>query len=95
MPLLAAMLIAALPLAEATPYEHCIVRDHRGRIARSNTARHAFARAQACPSTGQHRLPCPGYRIDHIVPLKRCGVDAPENMQWLTIEQWREKTRWE
>ena len=25
---------------------------------------------------------CPGFVVDHIQPLKRGGMDAPENMQW-------------
>lgn len=73
----------------------CVSRDTRGRISRSNAARHQFANEQACPSTGQHRLPCPGWRIDHIIPLKRCGTDTTVNMQWLTIEAWKAKSRWE
>ena len=27
----------------------------------------------------------PGYVVDHIIPLKRGGADAPWNMQWQTI----------
>jgi 5-methylcytosine-specific restriction endonuclease McrA len=32
---------------------------------------------------------CPGYVVDHIVPLKRGGADSPENMQWLTVAEAR------
>jgi len=77
----------------AADYESCIIRDARGNIARSIAARAAFARANPCPSTQRPGLPCPGYRIDHIVPLKRCGADMTINMQWLTIEEWRAKTK--
>jgi hypothetical protein len=37
-----------------------------------------------CPSTGKSSGPCKGYVIDHVVPLKRGGVDASSNMQWQT-----------
>ena len=88
-------LLLVTALSGQSPYEHCITRDQRGRIARSAAVRYAFVRAHACPSTGKHRLPCPGYRIDHIVPLKRCGADTTDNLQWLTIEEWKAKTQWE
>jgi 5-methylcytosine-specific restriction endonuclease McrA len=51
-----------------------------------------FQRAHACPATGRHRGACPGYQVDHIRPLKCGGPDRPENMQWLTVEQHKEKT---
>jgi Domain of unknown function (DUF4124) len=35
--------------------------------------------------------PCP--RNDHIKPLCAGGADTPANMQWLTLEKHREKTR--
>jgi len=37
----------------------------------------------------------PGYVIDHIVPLARGGADTPANMQWQTIQEAKEKDRWE
>ena len=36
-----------------------------------------------------------GYVIDHIVPLKRGGADAPGNMQWQTKDAAKAKDRWE
>lgn len=73
----------------------CVVRDELGRIRRSQAVRHQFAKEQPCPSTGEPRLPCPGWRIDHIIPLKRCGPDTLPNLQWLTIDDWKTKSRWE
>lgn len=98
-----AILIAALILGGEAAAQYgpanittcCVARDDRGRIRRSDAERHRFAREQPCPSTGQPRLPCPGWRIDHIIPLKRCGTDTTVNMQWLTIDDWKAKTRWE
>lgn len=62
---------------------------------RSTTARHEFVRQHACPATGRHRLPCPGYVIDHTKALACGGVDAPENMQWQTVADAKAKDRWE
>src|SRR4051812_32288223 len=56
--------------------------DASGRIKRDPTARRAFVREHPCPATGQTTGACPGYVVDHVQPLKRGGVDAPENMQW-------------
>jgi hypothetical protein len=49
---------------------------------RSASARLEFARHNACPSTGERKTSCPGYVIDHIVPLCAGGPDTPMNMQW-------------
>ncbi len=49
---------------------------------RSTKARVEFARSHPCPVTGEPRLPCPGYVIDHVTPLCAGGADHPRNMQW-------------
>lgn len=72
-----------------------VQRDSRDRIARSSKAITRFKRASPCPATGKGYGSCPGYVIDHVVPLKRGGPDAPGNMQWQTISQAREKDKWE
>jgi hypothetical protein len=58
---------------------------------RSDAVRHAFAKAQPCPSTGKPTLPCPGYIIDHLKPLCAGGLDAVENMQWQTVADAKKK----
>lgn len=58
-----------------------------GRIRRNSSARRAFRALQPCPATGATAGPCPGYVVDNIVPLKRGGADAPENMQWQTVAE--------
>lgn len=53
----------------------------------------AFKRQTLCPSTGLRSGACPGYQIDHANPLCAGGTDTRDNMQWLTIEEHRMKTR--
>jgi hypothetical protein len=54
-----------------------------------------FQREHPCPSTGQTRGACPGYRKDHVVPLAWGGPDAVSNLQWQTIADARAKDAWE
>lgn len=42
----------------------------------------AFRHDHACPSTHEISGACPGYVVDHIIPLCLGGVDEPRNMQW-------------
>jgi hypothetical protein len=64
-----------------------------GKTVRSKSELRAFAKEQACPSTGLYKLPCPGFQIDHVWPLKCAGPDRRENMQWLSIQDHKDKTR--
>jgi hypothetical protein len=66
-------------------------RDSHRHIKRSLEAKHEFKRQRPCPSTGKTKGRCEGYIIDHVVPLKRGGADAPSNMQWQTIEDSKAK----
>ncbi|WP_458400075.1 HNH endonuclease signature motif containing protein [Mailhella sp.] len=54
---------------------------------RSMAQRQAFLRQH-----GLNRVP-PGFQVDHIVPLCAGGPDHPDNMQLLSIEDHKEKTR--
>lgn len=60
---------------------------------RSKAAIAEFKRLQPCPANGNRYGPCPGWQIDHIVPLKCAGPDMPSNMQWLTVEDHKTKTK--
>ena len=64
-------------------------RDERGRIQRSDAAKHAFARQTGYPH-GR-----PGYVIDNIIPLACGGADTPSNMQWQTVAAAKAKDRTE
>lgn len=52
-----------------------------------------FRRHSPCPATGSSRGPCPGWQVDHVIPLKCDGPDAPQNMQWLSVADHKAKTR--
>lgn len=50
--------------------------------ARDRAQRAEFVREHPCPATGKTRGACPGWVVDHVVPLCAGGADAPGNMQW-------------
>lgn len=59
-----------------------------GKIYRDYKAINDFKRRNPKPVGGD-------YVVDHIIPLKRGGSDTPHNMQWQTVEDAREKDKWE
>lgn len=62
---------------------------------RKQSVKQAFVKLHACPSTGRHQLPCPGYVIDDDVALDCGGQDAVANKRWQTIAAAKAKDRWE
>lgn len=62
---------------------------------RSYEAKAEFKRQHHCPVTDSPKGRCPGYIIDHVKPLACGGADAPENMQWQTVEDAKAKDKWE
>lgn len=54
-----------------------------------------FRRLNACPSTQQHRGACPGYQVDHRIPLCLGGSDTISNLRWLPTSEHRAKTRYD
>jgi len=75
------------PLAHSTA--NGVPRDAKGRIVRSESAKHAFEVQTGYPH-GR-----PGYVVDHIKPLACGGADAPSNMQWQTIAAAKAKDKTE
>ena len=49
--------------------------------------------AQSCPSTGKKTGACPGWQVDHRIAMMCGGPDTVDNLQWLTVEAHRAKTR--
>ena len=66
-----------------------------GNTHRSYQAKHDFMKSNPCPSTNRTRGACPGYVVDHVVPLKRGGVDKPNNMQWQMLQDAKAKDKLE
>ena len=60
---------------------------------RSYAAKAEFKRMNPCPANGERRGKCPGFDIDHAIPLKCGGSDHPKNMQWLSVDDHKAKTR--
>lgn len=65
----------------------------QAQIKRSSTEVRAFRQANQCPATELNRGSCPGYEVDHVVALCLGGPDTVDNMQWLSIDVHRAKTR--
>lgn len=60
---------------------------------RSGAAKAEFKRLNPCPANGHRSGPCQGYEIDHVTPLKCGGADHRTNMQWLTVQDHKAKTK--
>jgi len=69
---------------------------------RNPAVREAFVAANPCPDPAARAIvellwlrpgACPGWEVDHAEPLCAGGADAIENLQWLTVEQHRLKTK--
>jgi hypothetical protein len=78
--------VTAGPLDET---RYCTVtpkRDKDGSISRRADVLAAFKRHHPCPSTGKTRGACPGFAIDHVIPLANGGCDSVHNLQWLPHE---------
>jgi hypothetical protein len=70
-------------------------KDLDGSISRSTVVIKQFKQAHPCPATGKTDA-CPGWDIDHVIPLACGGCDKVENMQWLPhIYKITGKDRWE
>jgi hypothetical protein len=100
------LMLVSLPLFAQLPaldeLRYCTTtpaRDSEGKIARSSAVLAAFRKVHPCPVTGKSSGPCPGWAIDHVIPLACGGCDAVANLQWLPNEiksaKGSAKDRWE
>lgn len=77
-------------------------RNAKGEIIRRADVRAAFRRVHPCPSTGETSGACPGWQINHTVPLICHGCDSLVNLSWIPtvlksgpgqmpIDRWEQK----
>lgn len=66
-------------------YRMCgaIVRDATGNIKRSSAVLTAYKKIHPCPSTGLTTGACPGWALNHSIPLACGGCDAVYNLTWM------------
>jgi hypothetical protein len=52
----------------------------------------AFRKTHPCPATGKTSGACPGWVVDHGIPLCAGGPDDPRNLDWQTEEdaKWKD-----
>jgi hypothetical protein len=60
-----------------------VERNADGSIKRSRTVLKDFVQIHPCPANNLPDVSCPGWAIDHVIPLASCGVDEIINLQWL------------
>lgn len=85
------LLSVAVAVAVASPLDetrYCgePARTAKGDILRRADVLAAFKKIHPCPSTGKSTGACPGWNIDHVIPLANGGCDAVPNLQWLPIQ---------
>lgn len=83
----ALFLLLAVPLlalaADPRYIEGPVKREADGTIKRSAASLYQFRKDHPCPGTGRVSGACPGWEVDHVIPLACGGADATLNMQWL------------
>lgn len=58
-------------------------RDVNGKLIRRSDVLTAFKRIHPCPSTGLTTGTCPGWQMNHIIPLACGGLDGVSNLAWI------------
>ena len=60
-----------------------VARDDDGSIHRNTSVLREYQKIHPCPSTGRTTGKCPGWSLDHVIPLACGGCDSIENLQWM------------
>ena len=89
--LLVALSLPAIAVAQLDPLldvRRCgpPARDESGEIIRSSKVRYRFKVNEPCPAGYKAYEACPGWQIDHVIPLVCGGCDSVSNMQWLPTD---------
>lgn len=73
------------PVAQLEEQRYCgePARDAAGSIKRSAAMLAVFKKQHPCPVTGLTYGACPGWSVDHVIPLACGGCDSVSNAQWL------------
>lgn len=76
-----------LALAQGIDPRMCGVvrRDDARRVVRNTAVVREFRQLYPCPSTGRSAGACPGWAVDHVIPLVCGGCDSVANLQWLPL----------
>lgn len=78
--------LASSAIADDSRYCGTPVRDSGGYIVRSTNELNKFKKIHPCPSTGLKTGACPGWQINHTIPLACGGCDVVNNMDWMPTD---------
>lgn len=86
--LITLLFVSSISIAGINPYEETRYcgppkRYANGDIKRSSVVLKRFQAIHPCPSTGLQAGKCPGWAMNHVVPLACGGCDEVSNLQWL------------
>lgn len=79
---------ASEPVDALKEYRQCgkPARNADGSIKRRADVLTAYRKIHPCPVTGLSVAACPGWQINHVIPLAKGGCDAVSNLMWLPVE---------
>lgn len=84
-PVSADVLPANDPISAFKEYRQCgePLRNKDGSIKRSTAVLNAYKKLHPCPVTGLSGGACPGWAINHVIPLAKGGCDSVINLMWV------------
>lgn len=66
--------------------ETCRVHAGQGKAKRTDRMKRDYKARFPCPTTGKLQKSCPGWEIDHLIPLCCGGADVWTNARWLEAD---------